>query len=356
MTAIHAVRVIGYEQRSKPKTHVVYHIQVQTSVRSWQLWRRYSEFVELHNELRTMTSSEPPVSLPPKHPLSFSRQNPIIIEERQSGLERYLREIVASKDSRWRETRVFNEFLEVPFTSHASVDRPSSQQFTLSSWLDEHSSLQALVRDVMADITKRNSLVDMGDVPASQASNVSAKRKLVILLDKLGILAKGLEELSNQGLAPGELQRRNDMIARLQDDCERLQKMVSAIRSTRQVGVIGQTPSSQADREALLSSSQSKPYTMNVSRVFGAKQAPEETEQTRPLDNHGLLGLQKLQMEQQDDQVARLTTILRRQKQLGTAISQEIEEQNELLDDLTRSVDVTAQKLSTAGKDLRRVG
>lgn len=354
MTVIHSVRILGFEQRYKPKTHVVYHIQVQTSVRSWQLYRRYSEFVELHNELRTKTGSEPPVSLPPKHPFSFKKQNPAILEERISGLERYLREIVASKDARWRELREFNEFLEVPLTAHGTVDHSSSHQFTLSSWLEEHSNLTILVRDVMADITKRNSLIDMGDVPGSQAANVSAKRKLVLLLDKLGILARGLEGLNDQGLTSGELQRRNDMIASLQDDCERLQKMVSAVRNTRQGGISVHMPSSQADREALLNS-QSRPHAMAVSRVFGAKEIPRETEQTRPLDNQGLLSLQKHQMEQQDVQAARLTSILRRQKHLGIAISQEIEEQNELLDDLTQGVDDTSGKLVAAGKDLRRL-
>lgn len=353
MSVIHSVRILGHEQRYKPKTHIVYIIQVQTAVRSWQIYRRYSEFAELDKELRTKTGSEPPVSLPPKHPFSFTKQNPTILEERVSGLERYLREIVASKDARWRELREFNEFLEIPLTAHGTVDHSSSHQFTLSSWIEEHSNLTVLVRDVMADITKRNSLVDLGDVSGSQATNVSAKRKLVLLLDKLGVLARGLEGLNDQGLTSGELQRRNDMIASLQDDCERLQKMVSAVRTTRQ-GVSVQMPSPQADREALLSS-QSRPHAKAVSRVFGVKEIPQETEQTRPLDDQGLLGLQKLQMEQQDDQAARLTTILRRQKHLGMAISQEIEEQNELLDDLTRNVDVTSGKLVAAGKDLRRL-
>lgn len=356
MEAIHAIRILGYEQRNKPKVHIVYHIQVQTSVRLWQIWRRYSEFVELDNELRRKTGSQPPTTLPSKHPFSFSKRSPAILEERVSGLERYLREIVASKDARWREVREFNEFLQVPLATHGNPSYSSSQQFTVSSWLEEYSNLNMLVRDVMADITKRNSLVDMGDASGSQTSNVSAKKKLVTLLDRLGLLAKGLEDLNKQGLAPGELQRRNDMVARLQDDCERLQKMLSATRNARRDGAITQTSFSQADREALLSSSQARPHTMNVSRVFGVKETPQETEQTRPLDNQGLLTFQKQQMEQQDDQVARLTTILQRQKQLGIAISQEIEEQNELLDDLSRGVDETSRKLTTAGKDLRRLG
>ena len=65
--AIQAVFIRGHETRSSPKPHTVYRIEVQASVRSWHLWRRYSEFLDLHSELMQATGEQPPAALPPKH-------------------------------------------------------------------------------------------------------------------------------------------------------------------------------------------------------------------------------------------------------------------------------------------------
>lgn len=350
MAAIQGVYVRGHEERTTPKSHIVYCIEVQTSVQSWQVWHRYSEFVDLHNQLSKSTGAEPPAHIPPKHIFSFRKNDEAILEERRTGLEGYLRAIVSSKDGQWRESPIFNDFLGVIPGKHTATGRDLGSQFTLLSWLDEHAELQALLRDIRADVNKRNSLLDMGDISASHVSNVQAKKKLVALLDRVGTLAVGLETLRTHGMPQGELQRRSDMVARLQDDYEKLGKMVIAVRQvSRRNGGAGQGSSvSQSDRTALLSSS-----TRPVTRVFGSP--PQETDKTRPLDDRGLLQLQKTQIEEQDNQLSQITDILRRQRQLGLTISQEIEEQNELLDDLSRNVDVVGGKLSAANKTLRRL-
>ena len=353
MAAIQAIYVRGHEPKSEPKPHIVYRIEIQAHVRSWQMLRRYSEFVELHDELTKLTGSAPPEPLPPKHIFSLRKNDDRMLEERRTGLEAYLRALISSKESQWRETMAFKEFLGVPLGKNASAKLAHGSQFTLSSWLDEHSELQNLVREIRAYINKRNSLSDMGDINASHTSNVQAKKALVDLLDRVGVLAMSLETLSAQGMAQGELQRRNDMVARLQDECEKLGKMVIASRQAIRRGnapTRERNPAPTEDRAALLSSSP-RGGTIPVRRVFGAK--PQETDTTRPLDDHGLLTLQKTQMEQQDEQLSQLANILRRQKDLGQAISQEIQEQNELLDELDRDVDKTSAKLKKADKVLR---
>ena len=88
-------------------------------------------------------------------------------------------------------------------------------------------------------------------------------------------------------------------------------------------------------------------------RVFG--EAPKETEVTRPLDNTGLFSLQQQQMDQQDGQLSRLTTILQRQRQLGEAIHSEVTQQIEMLDDLSNAVDITEGKLKAAKTQLNKV-
>ncbi|TFY80437.1 hypothetical protein EWM64_g3571 [Hericium alpestre] len=99
MTAIQAVYVRGHEERLEPKSHIVYRIEIQAHVRSWQMWRRYSEFVDLHTELTKSTGAAPPAPLPPKHAFAMlrPRNNETLLEERRLGLEAYLRAICASK-------------------------------------------------------------------------------------------------------------------------------------------------------------------------------------------------------------------------------------------------------------------
>lgn len=358
MTAIQAIFIRDYEERSSPKSHIVYRIEIQAHVRSWQMWRRYSEFDDLNLAL-AKTVGAPPSHLPPKHKFSLLRSNndTAVLDARKEGLERYLRAIISAKEDKWRDHFAFREFLGIP------VGRPTTQpngptQFTFATWLDEHLDIQTRLRDVWADINKRDALSDRGDVAAAHKSNVNAKTKLAGLLSRIGVLGKGLEELALKGLSEGELQRRTDMVARLQDDCEKLSKVVTVARQTSSNRGItagnsaALNPASHSDRETLLGpKASSKP----ARRVFGVSQ-PEETEVTRPLDNTGLHSLQQTQIQQQDQQVSLLTTILQRQRQLGEAINNEIIEQNEALDTLSSDVDLVSGKLHRANRQLNRLG
>jgi len=371
--------VRGHEERPEPKTHVVFRIDIQAHVRSWQMWRRYSEFVDLHTELTKSVGAPPPSSLPPKHALAMLRslKNQTLLEERRTGLEAYLRAIVSAKDSRWLDTFAFRDFLGVPIGKQQATSDPATgvrqdgfgggQQFTSSSWLDEHMDVQARVRDIRADINRRDAFSERGDVGGAHTTNVQAKKKLAGVLTRVGALGAGLDVLALRGMSEGELQRRTDLVARLQDDCEKIAKMLTVARQTsRALGAPSPAERNQtaaaaagSDRAALLGTgisggpaSSSKP----IARVFGVPQPPKETEATRPLDDHGLLLLQQTRMDQQDAQVAQLTTILQRQKQLGVAINNELEQHIELLDGLSNDMDKVGGKLTAAKKQLNRLG
>ncbi|KAF9015191.1 hypothetical protein BDQ17DRAFT_1340644 [Cyathus striatus] len=115
-----------------------------------------------------------------------------------------------------------------------------------------------------------------------------------IIVSGSSTLGKGLQDLGMSGMSEGELQRRTDMVARLQDDCEKLSRVVTVARqvsSRPSGGFTAVNPASESDRAALLGAhaAASKP----ISRVFGVKAEPKETEQTRPLDNVGLLSYQQ---------------------------------------------------------------
>lgn len=364
MTAIQAIYIRSHEQRPTPRPHVVYRIEIQAHVRSWQMWHRYSEFVELHTELTKSTGSPPPAALPPKNAFSalkgpFKNEG-TLIEQRRAGLENYLRAILSAKEDRWRDSYAFRDFLGVPVGKQgATLGGGGSIKFSSASWLDEHLELQSRIRDVRADINRRDTLSDRGDINASHTANVQAKKRLAEILSRVRTLTEGLQELGMSGMAEGELQRRTDMVARLQDDCEKLGKMVTVARQMSRAGVLTASSTSfttvavapESDRAALLGGG--KPVT----RVFGvASKTPQETDVTRPLDDHGLHQLQQTQLEQQDAQLSQLTSILQRQRHLGEAVNAELVMQNEMLDDLNNEVDVVGTKLSSAKKQLNRLG
>ncbi|KAH9944435.1 syntaxin [Epithele typhae] len=356
MTAIQAIHIRGWQDRPEPKPHVVFRIEIQASVRSWQMWRRYSEFADLHLELTKACGAPPPAPLPPKHAFSFLRSStdPALLEARRAGLEQYLRAILAARDDVWRAAFAFRDFLGVPsskpdYAGGAAADAGDGAGMSAAAWLEAHQDAQTRVRDVRADINRRDALADAGDVNGAHGANVQAKKRLAGALQRVGALEAALPVLAAaSGMAQGELQRRTDMAARLRDDCERLARIVTVARMTgRGIGSAAErNPAAQADRDALLGSGSSPTgggmpggFSRPVARVFGQAAPPKETEQTRPLDNHGLVQLQQTQMDQQDSHLAQLSTILSRQRMLGLAINQEIREQNEELDDLTNEVD-----------------
>jgi regulator of vacuolar morphogenesis len=355
MSAIQAITIREHEERSEPKPHIVYKISIQARARSWIMWRRYSEFADLHTELTKSTGSEPPAQLPPKHSFAIlrSRHDAKLLEERQVGLESYLRAIVGAKDEKWRETIAFRDFLGVPVERQGGNPRT---EFSSTSWLDEHIDLQSRIRDVRALINKRDALSDRGDLSESHKSNVDAKKLLANILTRIGNLGGGLEDSHRSGLTEGEIQRRTDMVAKLQDDCEKLGKMVTVARMPSRMagGSVTKNQAPERDREALLGSSTSKP----IRRVFGTPtpSKPQETDETRPLDDAGVLSLQNVQIEQQDQQLSQLSSILLRQRHLGEAIGAELALHNELLDDLSENVDRVNAKLSTAKRQLNRLG
>lgn len=372
MAAIQAIFIRDYEQRPTPSPHTVYRIEVHASVRSWQIWRRYSEFADLHLDLAKSTGSPPPAPLPPKHAASFllrRQPDPARLEERREGLERYLRAILSAKDDTWRETFAFRDFLGIPIgkqpvigsSASASGADDGTAQFTSSSWLDEQRDLQSLARDVRADINRRDALAAREDVAPAHAANAQAKKKLAALGARLGALDAGLRALGLAGMSEGELVRRADMVARLRDECEGLARVLTVARltSSSSGGASrggGLAPTS--DREALLEGGGGGGASSGFARPtrrFGAQAPPEETAETRPLDEHGVFQLQAAKMQQQDTALAQLSTVLTRQKHLGLAINEELQVQTEMLDDLNSEVDRVGGRLTSAKKKLNKL-
>lgn len=347
------------------------HVSV-ASQRSWTLFKRYSDFVELDRDLKTdeglAGAKQPlPASLPPKHAWSSTFgpiKNPAVLEDRRAGLELYLRTLVSHKDDAWRQSPVLLRFLEVPLSKASHL--PSD--FTSASWLDEHDALQSTVKDIRALLSKRDALVSRGqDAAEARKASVEAKTLLAGLVASLTKLSAGLDSLASQGLAQAELRRRTDLVTDLQDEVETLGKVASSSARITAASK-GNSSSSRPGQQHLAAASGSSepPSAARVDllgpaaaasgpRALGRKiGAPVETEQTRPLDNQGLLQLQQQEMDAQDSRLSDISAILRRQRFLGEEIDRELRLHNEELDGLNQEVDQTTDKMGKVRQKIKR--
>ncbi|XP_053232152.1 syntaxin-8 isoform X3 [Podarcis raffonei] len=81
----------------------------------------------------------------------------------------------------------------------------------------------------------------------------------------------------------------------------------------------------------------------------------EEPEETRGLGFHEIQQQQQRIIEEQDAGLDALSSVLARQKQMGQEIGNELEEQNEIIDDITNLVENTDNKLRNQTKRVMTV-
>ncbi|KAI8325340.1 hypothetical protein GQ54DRAFT_255009 [Martensiomyces pterosporus] len=360
MEQIRYVKIPVAETRTEPDTHVEYALQVQGPVRSWTVWHRYNDFLTLAYELtREFPDETTPTSLPPKSLTSwFSKITTVansgggsssqleFIEERRHGLERYIQGMITCEDDRWRTSSALQRFLAPAETGSTSSE--SAGWVTAASWLDDQRVAEHIVRDVRQSILRRENALTRNEVSVSHQCTLQAKRRLMDLGRVLKTLEQGLEQIS-ASLTAGELLRRQDMLMALNEEKANLTRM------TLGPGVVV----SSSDKAALLegassdsSGARQKSLAQNAPRsrrVFGnSNPPPQETNITRGLDNQGLLQLQEDRMKEQDLIAADFSRLLRKQKEMGVAIGDELDLQNQLLSELDQDLDRTGNKLATA--------
>ncbi|WVW81739.1 hypothetical protein I302_103735 [Kwoniella bestiolae CBS 10118] len=372
MSDIQSIKIISTEVVDVPKSHVVYVIQVSTPIRTWTVKRRYSDFISLHSELKSSVGKEPPGSLPGKHwSLIKGVGDDKLIHERRILLEQYLVLLLTCKDPSFRTAFGYKDFLSVPSHTNPNPSHPGTMHFTSQSWLLEHTSVQNLLRSARSALLKRDALASMGDSVASRSSSIEAKKILKDASGRIHTLENALDLESMKGLGEGEKKRRGEMVEQLKVERESLGRMA-------EVGIRTSTSafsrSSASDPPNSVSSSAFAPPNsnggsmnslpggfpqagqVNIGRTFGSKPPPQETSETRPLDDRGLVQLQVQKMDDQDDQLKELSRLLLRQKKMGEEIHQEIGEQNELLDEIEGGVDRTGRKLGKTKRELNRLG
>lgn len=334
--------------------HTVYHITLRLPLRSFTVSKRYSDFSAFHSSLVNQTNAQPPVPLPSKSWFSNTNSNPRFREERRIGLEEYLRAINEAPDSRWRTSSAWRAFLNLPTAAaastsngtsntsarlHAAITDPSSTNAPITDptlWLDYYRDMKAHLHDSRLQLSRR----DQETTPQKQhESSAQAKSSLVRAGSMITTLEEGLKNLSGRGaragessasssLGDGEIRRRKDLLINARKEKDGLEDLLHAMATKTK---LDHAVASMQDKDALLrsgndSSSEGRRTPARSGRVLG-----KETERTRELGNDGVLQLQRQMMQSQDQNVDELMKIIIRQRELGTAIHEELEVQNELL-------------------------
>ncbi|KAI9843768.1 MAG: hypothetical protein M1837_006129 [Sclerophora amabilis] len=333
-----------------PKPHTVYNISLRLPLRSFVLQKRYSDFTTLNQSLTSEAGSAPPTTLPSKSWFTSTTSSPELTEERRKGLEAYLKAINEDDDTRWRSTSAWRTFLNLPSSaSSANSSRAGvSLQNRLTSpagagapitdptiWLDCHRDLKTHLHDARLHLQRR----DQAETSQGQhESSAAAKRSLVRAGGMIAALGQGLKVFGDadqsswgsEKLGEGELRRRRDLVSTARKEKEGLETLAHSLAGNNTAGGLSGNSNAGAaatvkDKSALLGRPNGSQHSLAGGRGGRVLGAPlPETEQTRELDNDGVLQLQKHLMEDQDVSVEQLTKGVHRLKELGVAINEEL--------------------------------
>lgn len=340
------------------KPYTLYNITLRLPLRSYVVQKRYSDFTRLHASLNEQVGSPPPEPLPGKHWLKSTVNSAELTQQRQAGLERYLKTIAESPDRRWRDTSVWRSFLNLPSTSSTTNSAMSAGGMVGSAaagaadphtWLDMHRELKGCLHDARQALSRRDGALDTANSTAAAEAGAAAKRSIVKGGTLIATLTDGLRKIQDSNrLGEGEMRRRRDLVSAARMERDGLEKLANSMSTSQPGGAGGgQGQASSSDKAALLKGG--KP---SGGRVLGAPMP--ETDKTRELDNEGVLQLQRQELEQQDVDINQLAAVIRRQRELGIKISEELDQQKDIMDLMDEDVDRVQGKVKVGNDRLRK--
>lgn len=338
--------------------------------------KRYSEFASLDSALHSLVGA-PPASLPSKGFLggTFSALglgstlgSPAQIEKRREGLEAYLRAIETSDDARWRNTPAYREFLSLGSAKNGSATASlPGAQFGKdrvrdgADWLDKFQEVKTNLQEARRWLTEREAATA---ATAQHEASANAKKGLVRAGTLLSALEEGLNRLGGAGasewggerLGDGEIRRRRDLIGTSRKERDGLESVLNTM--SMKGSMSGSTSSLSAaavtdEQKAGLFSRANQGSGGRSGRVLGAP--AQETERTRELDNEGVLQLQQQIIAEQDQDLVDLTTVVRRMKEMGVQINEELVYQNAMLDQFEGDVERVDGKMKIAKKRIAKI-
>lgn len=341
------------------KPYTLYNITLRLPLRSFTVQKRYTDFTILHSALTAQAGTPPPAILPQKSWFTRTTSSPELTEERRKALEAYLRAINQAENDRWRNTTAWRSFLNLPSNStsksslalglHNAIAGSGSGALITDPviWLDQYRELKSQLHDVRLHLTKRDQAVA---AQAQHESGAQAKKGLVRAGTTVAALEQGLKTLSGESrgsmkLGEGELRRRKDLLGSAKREKEGLESLLSAMITKNYVD---KTIATAQEKQQLVGSASGNGKVSG--RVLG-----RETDRTRALGNQGVLQLQKQLMEEQDEDVMVLAQAVARQKELGVAIQEELQVQNEMLGLLDEDVTRVQGKVDVAKKRIAKI-
>ncbi|KAF1971316.1 hypothetical protein BU23DRAFT_186029 [Bimuria novae-zelandiae CBS 107.79] len=338
--------------------------------------KRYSDFAALDSTLQSQVGA-PPSSLPSKGWLGGSLSklgfgstlgSPEQIEKRREGLEKYLQAIENSEDGRWRVNQAYRNFLDLGSDKDKKLANLPGAQFgkdrvrDSSDWLDKFQEVKSNLQDARRWLTEREQATA---ATAQHEAGANAKKGLVRAATLLSALEEGLtrlggsDEWSGDKLGEGEIRRRRDLIGTSRKERDGLESVLNtmAVKSAGSGAASSALSMNSAaatnEQKAGLFSRANQAASGRSGRVLGGP--AKETERTRELDNDGVLQLQQQIMDEQDQDLVDLTTVVRRMKEMGVQINEELVYQNAMLDQFEGDVERVDGKMKIAKKRIAKI-
>ncbi|KAG7194553.1 uncharacterized protein KQ657_004768 [Scheffersomyces spartinae] len=325
---------------------VQYLIQLKVPLRQINVNRRYSEFQQLLEQLSSeagIKSSDFPYKLPPKRWIKLNTE--LLIEERRRELAQFLNLLI--RDPEFQNNDHVRSFLRLPqsFRFTAAVFKQQNREGNNNDIVDLNSiNIDSSVWLEVVRLTDSRIRTIGNELKTSTDTlyTISIRQEMMRLIRPT--IEKLQKTLVEKELSSNEYRRRKALLTRLQESVQLLSEDLNKSFQPQQP-----LQKDLNDRHTLLLSG-SRP---GGRRVLGGP--IEETKQTMALNSQELLQLQKQIQNNQDQEVLQLRGAIARQKQISTAIYNEVEEQNQLLDMLHSDLDVSSDKLAKARAKARNI-
>ncbi|KAJ6837372.1 putative syntaxin-52 isoform X1 [Iris pallida] len=190
------------------------------------------------------------------------------------------------------------------------------------SWMRELNEATRLSEDVSAMMSSLPP--PSSAAPDTQRLTSAVRRKITILGTRLDSLQSDLSKLpSKQPITEKELNKRKDMLSNLRSKAKQMGSTLNM--------------SNFASREDLLGQ---------------GKRSVDEIDRTAGLDNHGIVGLQRQVMKEQDQGLEKLEETVFSTKHIALAVNEELDLHTRLIGDLDQQVDATDSRLKRVQKRL----
>ncbi|KAF9929425.1 hypothetical protein FBU30_001563 [Linnemannia zychae] len=191
-----------------------------------------------------------------------------------------------------------------------------------------------------------STLVTVFERNRCRANNLSSASQDKIIEKNMPRLREGLQQLEaelsqaeQEGTVPSkELASREDTLIKLQQQLEKLEALLQ--------------DKDNADARAVLLGLNQGAAKHSRSKIVRFSEHEVEVDN---LDNSQMLQLHQRIMDDQDQNLDRLSASLSRQQEIGLTINEELESQIGMLDDTEQLVDRTSNRLSIAGRQLAKV-